>query len=125
MNRNTGTSRNQSNVVILAVCLILAAGLTGCGLRGGQNNNPPAVPTPTALPQPANDPAQPTAQPAGPTAEQAQPTAAQPTAEQAQPTLPPAPTLEQPDTQGDEIEQLLDLLDKQNQDADPLDDVPQ
>src|SRR5690349_1272199 len=122
MNRNKGTSGNRNTIIVVALCLVLVAGLTGCGLRGGQNNQPPAVPTNAPAHLPTKTPVPPTEQ-AQPTAEQAQPTAEPPTAAPTATTE--AAVVVEPDTQGDEIEQLLDLLDSQNQKADPLDDVPQ
>jgi hypothetical protein len=99
-----------------ALGLVLMAALAGCGLRGGQNNQPPAPPTVA--------PAQPTAAPAQPTAVAPQPPTAAPT-EAVQPSAVPPTATVQSDPQGDELEQLLDQLDQENSSADPLDDVPQ
>lgn len=132
MTRNTiMKTRNPAAMVsTAALCALLVAGLTGCGLRG-RDNTPPTVPPQ----QPTTAPVQPTqaGQPAQPTVAQPTDAAVQPTAEQptavpptvAAPTQAPTVAAAQPDTQGDEIEQLLDQLDQQNQKADPLNDVPQ
>lgn len=127
MNRyeTTLNRRPLSVFLTLALCVALGAGLTGCGLRGRQPTQPPAPPTtaPIQPVQPTTAPTPATAAPAQPTVPSGAPTDVPPTSV-SQPTA--APTMAaQPDTQGDEIEQLLDQLDQQNQKADPLNDVPQ
>jgi hypothetical protein len=129
MSKNT-TPISQAvtrSITAAALCVMLATLLTGCGLRGGNNNQPPAPPTNApSQPQPAQPQqpslAPPSAVPAEPT--QASTQAVQPT-EAVQPTAAPATETAQSDPQGDEIDQLLNQLDRENQSADPLNDVPQ
>jgi hypothetical protein len=85
----------MSRIVMLSVVLIAALlMLSACGLRN-RDQGPPTVPTATSAPQTV----EPTAEP------------------------PTAPT-EGADTAGDEIQAELDQLDKDNQSADTLDDLP-
>lgn len=116
--------RTATFLGIVAPCLLIVAGLSGCALRSGRNQQPSAPPTGAAL--------QPQAQPQQP--QQQQPSQPPPTAAAGQPVAPteavqpPAAStqaVQSDDPQGDEVEQLLDQLDQENKSADPLNDVPQ
>lgn len=127
MNRKPIYSNKHSRCRLAAVIVgaLMVAALSGCGLRGGKVNPPPA---------PTNPLAQQPQQPQQPQSQQQQPTALSPvsapqTEAPAQVTQSAQPTQAMteaatPDAQGDEVQQMLDQLDKENQSADPLGDVP-